>query len=848
MPLDLGKINAGKRQKLLEPRDIFAALPDKSWPRLRAEQGEVLKTWFERRREKDLVIKQNTGGGKTLVGLLIGQSSLNEAIAPVVYLVPDTYLIGQVIDTANEVGIAVTTGVRDEAFLSSRAILVATFDKLINGRSTFGVRGRKAVTSLGTVIVDDAHAALAAARKQFCPTLPAECDGYRELLALYAEDLKKQNLKAYADLAEGDYATPLRVPPSATVARASQAMDILKKYGDDDSINSFFFGWPLVAEDLALAVITFTHRFVEIRTPCPRIDLIPAFADAARRVYLTATLSDEGVLVTELGASPQSVKSPVTPDRASDLGDRLILAPQSINPDVDEDMVRQLVRDFADGDRNGDETLEADPINVVVLVPSDRRAKEWARYADETVNVKTMGPVIERLVGSEHVGVVVLVNKYDGVDLPNEACRLLVVDGVPTPLSGSEQRESAALTGSVTFEARKVQRMEQGMGRGIRDLQDYCAVLVLTREAALTLRNPKMIRFYSPVTRAQIELSQQIADQIEREGLQEIRNALDVFLERDDGWVGASRAAVADVEYDRDGKVTELAIARRTAFDKAVAGNAGEGVSVLRAGIDSLSDDLEIGWALEELAGYQQLISPVDAQKTLARARERNPGVIKADVPPPPKRIYGPQHQAEAAAMYLADAYGDGVMLRLGIGALFDNISWGIEETHDLAEEQFKLIGLHLGFASTRPDKEENNGGPDNLWGLNPTTNAVIELKTEITRDKPVINKDEAGQMLLSLEWDAERNPDVTNRVAVFVHPSSELSAMVNLPPGSRAITTADLEKLRTDVQHFADELGASGAWSDPRAVAEALARNNLTADKVIRTHSSKVTKPGRKR
>ncbi|OKH75817.1 hypothetical protein EB72_08360 [Mycobacterium sp. SWH-M1] len=846
MPLDLGKISSGKRQKLLEPRDIFAALPDKKWPRLRAEQGEVLKTWFERRHEKDLVIKQNTGGGKTLVGLLIGQSSLNEAIAPVVYLVPDTYLIGQVIDTAKELGIAVTTNVRDETFLSSRAILVATFDKLINGRSTFGIRGRKAVTSLGTVIVDDAHAALTAARKQFCPTLPAECDGYRELLSLFAEDLKKQNLKAYTELADGDYAAPLRVPPSATASRTSQAMDILKKYGNDDSINSFFFGWPLVAEDLALAVITFTHRFVEIRTPCPRIDLIPAFADGARRVYLTATLADEGILVTELGASPQSVKAPVTPDRASDLGDRLILAPQSINPDVDEDSIRQLVRDFADGDRNGDQTLEADPVNVVVLVPSDRRAKEWARFADETVNVKTMAPVIERMVSGEHVGVVVLVNKYDGVDLPNDACRLLVVDGVPTPLSGSEQRESAALTGSVTFEARKVQRLEQGMGRGIRDLQDYCAVLVLTREAALTLRNPKLIQFYSPVTRAQIELSQQIADQIEREGLEEIRNVLDVFLERDDEWVGASRAAVADVEYDRDGKVTEHAIARRTAFERAVAGNPGEAVDILRAGIDSLSDDLEIGWALEELASYQQLISPVDAQKTLAKARERNPGVIKADVPPAPKKVKGPQHQAQTAAAYLAEIYADGVTLRLGVGALFDNIIWGVEETHDLAEEQIKLIGLHLGFTSTRPDKEENNGGPDNLWGLNPTTNAVIELKTEITRQDPVINADEAGQMLLSIQWDEKRNPDATNRVAVFVHPSSEMSPNVNLPAGTRAITRSDLEQLRSDVQNFADELAARGAWSDARTVAEALEHNNLTADKIITAHTSKVTKPKR--
>jgi hypothetical protein len=60
MPINLDKINAGKGSRLLEPRDIFAALPDKPWPRLRPEQGEVLKAWFDRRHETDLVLKQNT--------------------------------------------------------------------------------------------------------------------------------------------------------------------------------------------------------------------------------------------------------------------------------------------------------------------------------------------------------------------------------------------------------------------------------------------------------------------------------------------------------------------------------------------------------------------------------------------------------------------------------------------------------------------------------------------------------------------------------------------------------------------------------------------------------------------
>ena len=53
---------------LIIPREIFNALPSKvsKLDYLRESQGVVLDRWFERRTERDLVIKMNTGGGKTL--------------------------------------------------------------------------------------------------------------------------------------------------------------------------------------------------------------------------------------------------------------------------------------------------------------------------------------------------------------------------------------------------------------------------------------------------------------------------------------------------------------------------------------------------------------------------------------------------------------------------------------------------------------------------------------------------------------------------------------------------------------------------------------------------------------
>ncbi len=74
----------------IHPRDIFAALPARSsrYEYLRDVQREVFDGWFGRRTERDLVIKMNTGNGKTLVGLMLLKSALNEHAGPAAYLTP----------------------------------------------------------------------------------------------------------------------------------------------------------------------------------------------------------------------------------------------------------------------------------------------------------------------------------------------------------------------------------------------------------------------------------------------------------------------------------------------------------------------------------------------------------------------------------------------------------------------------------------------------------------------------------------------------------------------------------------------------------------------------------------
>jgi len=184
---NLGSANSA--DTVLEPREIFTVLTNKDpkYQYPRDVQAEVWSRWFERRNEKDIVVRMNTGSGKTVVGLLILKSCLNEGKGPAVYVAPDQYLVKQVIDEAGELGIEVTDSKDAPRFLRGKAILVTTIRTLVNGQSVFGVGEAGIKIEIGSVLIDDAHACLETTESQF--TLKLDGGAYKKLLALFREDL-----------------------------------------------------------------------------------------------------------------------------------------------------------------------------------------------------------------------------------------------------------------------------------------------------------------------------------------------------------------------------------------------------------------------------------------------------------------------------------------------------------------------------------------------------------------------------------------------------------------------------------------------------------------------------------
>jgi replicative superfamily II helicase len=203
--VDFRKLRADKPRTIItDPIEIFRRMPKPQGINdLYTSQAEVLREWYskwhsDKKGQRDFVIKLHTGGGKTLVGLLIAQSIMNETHGPVIYLSPTLQLVEQILDKArayNIPAVAYQKGIPfPDVFYNGRSVLVCAYEALFNGYSRFGTRWKnKEIIQLEGIILDDAHVASSTIRDQF--TLRVEKNtnlgDYQHLTSLFRSDFEE---------------------------------------------------------------------------------------------------------------------------------------------------------------------------------------------------------------------------------------------------------------------------------------------------------------------------------------------------------------------------------------------------------------------------------------------------------------------------------------------------------------------------------------------------------------------------------------------------------------------------------------------------------------------------------
>lgn len=818
MPIDFGKINIGNTSNTaLHPREIFTALPSKKEGKFeypRDVQTQVWDHWFSRRDEKDLVIKMNTGSGKTVVGLLILKSCLNEGKGPAVYVVPDNYLVRQVTGEAQDLGIEVTDDTNSHRFLSGKAILVINIYKLVNGKSVFGVGDEGRKIAIGSIIIDDAHACLDTVEDQFMLIIDSQNTAYQEIYNCFKESLHTQCDTKASEIENRDIDAYMQVPFWIWQSKISEISNILIKHKDEEWIK---FVWPLIKESLPLSRCVVSSDKIEISPHCIPIDMIPSITNASRKIFMTATLVDDSILCSHFGITEteNSINKPVIPDTAGDIGDRMILLPQVINTDLTNDDIKQFCKSISQD------------VNVVVIVPSEERAKYWKDQADLILNKDNLYEGVTRLK-KEKVGLTILVNRYDGIDLPKDACRFLVIDGLPAVRRLIDKVESGIIMGSSRKAAQLIQKIEQGMGRGIRSSDDYCVVFLMGRNLTSQLYAGGAIDRFSPGTKAQIKLSEQISEQIKGEDLLQIGEAIMYCLHRNQDWVSKSKGALAALSYETNSKPDLVTIAQRKAYNFAFIKNYTAAVSELKNVINTVDDRPFKSYLKQCLAEYINFYDRAEAQKTLMSAATDNSRVTK-----PMEGIS--YHKLESKAMdqaricrdYLTQNFNAPNKIVIEMNGLLESLIFkpGTAETF---EESLKIIARYIGFNSQRPEAECGKG-PDVLWEVGKIAYFVIECKNGATTD--TINKHDCNQLNGSGEWFTNSYDKTCSFTPIMVHRSVKLEYAASLKEHTRIINEEKLNLLRKNISDFINSLCVENKIDDDKFIRERLIFHKLRAD-----------------
>lgn len=818
MPIDFSKLNSNPIEKIIHPREIFMSLSSKnkkySYPR--DVQSEVWNKWFENKNNKDNIIKMNTGSGKTVVGLLILKSCLHEGKGPAVYVVPDSYLINQVKNEALDLGINITDSENDQNYLRGKSILIINIHKLINGKSVFGMRSHDNIP-IKSILIDDVHACLNTTESQFTIEIPRDNVMYDSIFSLFKEDLEIQYENKYLDLIDDEPNTSLLVPFWIWQNKYHEVNKMLHEQRNNDFLK---FTYPLISDCLKLCSCIISSKKIEISPKSIPIDKISNFSNAERRIFMSATLSDDSILVSHFNIDNEKIKHIITPEKADDLGERLILFPNIINPKFSDEDLKQKFKDISKEK------------NVVVIVPSNYKASQWEDYTDLILDKNSLEDGVKKLK-SEHVGLVLLVNRYDGIDLPEKACEVLIIDDLPDTRSEYNKIEERALFSSDRVINEKIQKIEQGMGRGVRSNNDYCVIFLVGEKLTYAMNNGGLNKF-STATKAQIELSEEICAQIKT--IDDMFDTINYCLNRNTDWITISKSRLVNLKYNNETNIDKYSIAYRKAFNAAQIGNYEVSTSIINDIVNSTSNEKLKGWLKQLLAEYTNLTDPVKSQEILKSAIQYNTQLLKPkDGIQFNKTFKKFSGQGKLFRDYISENQIDQNSFLFKIEELFEKLIFRPETAHPFEAALYEIAKL-IGYDSKRPELETGKG-PDVLWLIGESNYLIIECKNGVTNE--TICKHDCNQLNGSIEWFISNyDTNYCNYTPIMIHLSNSFSYECSPNENIRIMTKDNLNFFKDNVLNFCKSVIKDENFYNINKINALLKNYKLSSDDFIKTYT----------
>ena len=271
-----------------------------------------------------------------------------------------------------------------------------------------------------------------------------------------------------------------------------------------------------------------------IRPYLPPTGFHDHFSAPEQRIYISATLGDGGELERAFGRSPIT-RLPIPAgwdQRAS--GRRFFVFPELIRGDVAHQLTRTVIKRAKKG---------------LLLAPSNRQlVASCAHLVPDGFEVFGKGEIEQSLdeFARAESGVLALANRYDGIDLADDSCRVTVLDGLPTGTHLQERFLIGSLRAGRVLDERLRTRVIQGAGRCTRGLKDYSVVVVVGDELTRFFQRTEVRNALRQETQAEIAFGIENST-VEASGLLDLVASC---LEQDEDWQDDAEPIIADMRRE----------------------------------------------------------------------------------------------------------------------------------------------------------------------------------------------------------------------------------------------------------------------------------------------------------
>ncbi|MEU6216965.1 DEAD/DEAH box helicase [Streptomyces sp. NPDC047022] len=481
------------------PEALFGVLPrtTTSHGALWSHQADMLRAYADPAlvKKPDVALELPTGSGKTLVGLLLADWRRRHFKHRSVYACPTNQLAHQVWVAARAQGVpaALFTGGRPSfsdqdlgRYEGAEVVAITIYSHVFNTNPAFG--------NAQSLLFDDAHAAESFVAEAWAIEIPATAGQFTALLDVFGDDLDPHLVTRLTDRYGG---TEVRLLPVPTVAKHAAELDMVLSTLTGNAWHRF----KMVRSQLRACLFYVSPQGWYIRPLIPPTFAHEPFTVPQQRIYLSATLGEGGELERAFGR-PKITRIPAPPEWENiGSGRRFFVFP---------DLAESTDDPFGPGGLHVVDTNQPAPQPGTAEAPADPeirgglvgrlidlRGKSVVLTPDRksaTLIADTLGvPHTERFRPGDTVdglqlfkdadrGMLLAPSRFDGMDLPDEACSVILMHNLPDALHLQDRFLQTALrAGRVALERVRT-RVIQGAGRCTRGPRDFALVIVTGRE------------------------------------------------------------------------------------------------------------------------------------------------------------------------------------------------------------------------------------------------------------------------------------------------------------------------------------------------------------------------------